>query len=115
MNNNNLAQRNLIKEKISPFSMLLDSDSLSRMRSIHITVSKINEYSLVSSLQVVKDYRWHDIKELFDSKEDAIESAINLLRKHLNKNPDDFLEMNDWINDLTYQFDKNENIYMSID
>lgn len=91
----------------SVFSLLIQSQSVSRLKSIHVGPNDNGSIELKVLLRITQDYRWHWVSDSFSSSSEVWIIADTLIDNHVQQHPEDVEEMNLWRKELekmdTYQ------------
>ena len=89
-----------LQKQDSVFSLLIQSQSVSRLKSIHIGPRPSGEIELKVMLRITQDYRWHWISDTFNSASEVWIVADTLIDNHVHQHPEDEEEMNAWRKEL---------------
>lgn len=89
-----------VQKQDSVFSLLIQSQSVNRLKSIHIGQSENGGIELKVMLRITQDYRWHWISDTFSSASEVWIVADTLIDNHVHQHPEDIDEMNAWRKEL---------------
>lgn len=84
----------------SVFALLIQSQSVNRLKSIHVGPNANGLIELKVLLRITQDYRWHWISDSFSSPSSAWIIADTLIDNHVHQHPEDADEMNAWRKEL---------------